>query len=163
MKNKYTLSILVLVILTANFSCKKTEESIQKPFSLDGIWQMNGYFLDSTGKLFYAHTAAQFMRFYADSVNHNLNNSLQTNLLGKYKLHAEDTSIDVEISNGVFSPIVGKKFQVNFTKETYYTSDSNYISVNRTSHREDVLNIVNRDSIFGYSYCCRSFFSLIKL
>ncbi|MCG9879591.1 MAG: hypothetical protein MH472_03240 [Bacteroidia bacterium] len=162
MKIKYPIGLYILALFIIILSCKKPDESTPKPFSLEGTWRMNGYFVDSLGSLFYTHSNPQFLHFYSDSVNQYLNNDLKTNLFGKYTLHTEDTLININLGNGLFSKIVGKKFLANFTKETYYTNDSNFISIDKTSFRADVFNIVNNDSIFGYSYCCRGFFSLIR-
>jgi hypothetical protein len=159
---KIAFFIFLGLFLISISACKKDAEIVPQVFTLQGTWKINTYSLDSRGNLYASPFNIFYMQFYGDSVKQFKLTEDQRSHFGKYIINDKNTTAELDIEGLENEVVSGKNLKCFFTKETYYNTDGNHTTLQKLSHRGDVLNIVNRDSIFAYSYCCRGIFSMIR-
>lgn len=159
---KTAFSICLGLLLIGISSCKKDVEIVPQAFSLQGTWRINVCSLDSRGKLYQSPFNLIYMQFYGDSVTQFSSNGERRRRYGKFIISDKDSSVAldrVDLKNEV---ILGKNLQCYFTKETYFYNDGKQITLQKLAQRGDILHVVNRDSIFAFSYCCTAMFSMVR-
>lgn len=158
MKNSTLL--LASFILGLLSSCTKENPQIEKPFSIDGTWEVKSMYSDSLGNLFFNHFGSEITKITDDSIV--TKTEMGSIKMGHCKFNYKDTSINYSPWPNINYGMEGNKFSIKYTKALTYNEKGEPMLRDFDAYGKSVITIANYDSLFCYSTCCNMIYVMIR-